>query len=42
LQQNFARRLRVVEQLKDTHEASLGELDALFAALQCSAFNGEL
>ncbi|MDO8690029.1 MAG: restriction endonuclease subunit S [Dehalococcoidia bacterium] len=42
LQREFARRVAAVEKLKDTHRASLGELDALFSALQYRAFRGEL
>jgi len=42
LQQDFARRVAAVEKLKATHQASLAELDALFAALQHRAFRGEL
>ena len=42
LQQDFARRVCAVEHLQAKHNASLVEMDALFAALQHRAFNGEL
>lgn len=42
LQQEFARRVEVIERLKDAHRRSLEELDALFASLQHRAFRGEL
>jgi len=42
LQQEFERRIMVVEKLKAAHRTSLAELDALFAALQHRAFRGEL
>jgi type I restriction enzyme S subunit len=42
LQHEFARRIAAVEKLKAVHRASLAELDALFAALQHRAFQGEL
>jgi type I restriction enzyme S subunit len=42
LQQEFAYRISAVEKLKKTHEASLAELDSLFASLQYRAFRGEL
>ena len=42
LQREFAKRIAAVEQLRSAHRASLGELDALFAALQHRAFRGEL
>ena len=42
LQQEFARRVAAVEKLKAAHQASLAELDALFASLQHRAFRGEL
>jgi type I restriction enzyme S subunit len=42
LQQDFARRVRAAECLQAKHNASLVEMDALFAALQHRAFNGEL
>jgi type I restriction enzyme S subunit len=42
LQREFARRVAWVEQLKSTHQASLSDLDALFASLQHRAFRGEL
>jgi type I restriction enzyme, S subunit len=42
LQQDFARRIAALEQLKSSHRASLAELDALFASLQHRAFRGEL
>ena len=42
LQQEFARRVEAVEQLKATHRESLAHLDALFASLQHRAFRGEL
>ncbi|WOD37336.1 restriction endonuclease subunit S [Nodosilinea sp. E11] len=42
LQQEFAKRVEVIEQLKITHRESLDQLDALFASLQHRAFRGEL
>ncbi len=42
LQQDFARRVRAVEHLQAKHNASLVEMDALFATLQHDSFNGEL
>lgn len=42
LQHLFARHVAAVENVKDVHHASLGELDALFASLQHRAFRGEL
>jgi type I restriction enzyme, S subunit len=42
LQQEFARRVETIEQLKTTHRESLTQLDALFASLQHRAFRGEL
>lgn len=42
IQQEFARRIASVENLKGTHRASLAQLDALFASLQHRAFRGEL
>jgi type I restriction enzyme S subunit len=42
LQQEFARRIALVERLKATYCASLAKLDILFAVLQHRAFRGEL
>lgn len=42
LQQEFARRVGVVEKLKQAQRAALAEQDALFATLQHRAFRGEL
>jgi type I restriction enzyme S subunit len=42
LQQEFARRVRVVEKLKAAQRTALAEQDALFATLQHRAFRGEL
>jgi type I restriction enzyme, S subunit len=42
LQQEFARRVEAIAQLKTTHRESLTQLDALFASLQHRAFRGEL
>jgi type I restriction enzyme S subunit len=42
LQRDFARRVAAVKKLKTTHQASLVELDGLFAVLQFRAFRGEL
>lgn len=42
LQQEFARRITAVENLKTAHRTALAELDALFASLQHRAFRGEL
>lgn len=41
LQNEFARRVAVVEKLKAAHRASLAEMDALFSSLQHCAFQGE-
>jgi type I restriction enzyme S subunit len=41
-QREFARRIRAVDGLRESHRASLAELDALFAVLQHRAFRGEL
>ena len=41
-QQEFARRVQAIEQLKTIHRESLAHLDALFASLQHRAFRGEL
>jgi type I restriction enzyme S subunit len=41
-QREFACRVAAVEKLKTAHRASLGEMDALFAALQHRAVSGEL
>jgi type I restriction enzyme, S subunit len=40
LQQEFSRRVTVVEKLKAVHKASLAKLDELFASLQYRAFRG--
>ena len=42
LQQEFARRIESIEQLKTTHRESLDQLDSLFVSLQHRAFRGEL
>lgn len=42
LQQQFARRVAAVEQLKASQRSSLAQLDELFASLQHRAFRGEL
>ncbi len=42
LQQKFTRRVDTVQKLKATYLNSLAEQDALFGALQCRAFRGEL
>lgn len=42
LQQEFARRIALLERLKAAQRASLAEMDALFASLQHRAFRGEL
>jgi type I restriction enzyme, S subunit len=42
LQQEFARRVEAIAQLKTTHRESLAQLDDLFASLQHRAFRGEL
>jgi type I restriction enzyme S subunit len=42
LQHEFERRVSMVEKLKRLHRTSFLELDALFAALQQSAFRGDL
>ena len=42
LQQEFARRVEAIEQLKATHRESLAHLNTLFASLQHRAFRGEL
>ena len=42
LQQEFARRVEAIEQLKATHRESLAHLNALFASLQHRALRGEL
>ena len=42
LQRVFARKIATLEKLKAAHQASLAELDALFASLQHRAFMGEL
>jgi type I restriction enzyme, S subunit len=42
LQQEFARRVETIAQLKTIHRESLAQLDALFASLQHRAFRGEL
>jgi type I restriction enzyme S subunit len=42
LQQEFARRVEAIEQLKTTHRESLTQLNALFASLQHRAFRGDL
>jgi len=42
LQEEFARRVAAVEQLRSAHRDALTKLDELFAALQHRAFRGEL
>jgi type I restriction enzyme, S subunit len=42
LQHEFTNRVGIVENLKSNYQASLSELDALFASLQHRAFRGEL
>jgi type I restriction enzyme, S subunit len=42
LQETFARRVANIEAMKAAHQASLAELDALFASLQDRAFRGLL
>lgn len=42
LQQQFARRVEAIKQLKATHCESLAQLDTIFASLQHRAFRGEL
>ena len=42
LQQDFGVRVTTIEKLEQTHQASLSELDALFASPQHRAFRGEL
>jgi type I restriction enzyme S subunit len=42
LQHEFGRRVSAVEKLRSAQQASLAELDALFAVLQHRAFRGEL
>jgi type I restriction enzyme, S subunit len=42
LQENFAKRIEAIEQLKTKHRESLNHLDNLFASLQHRAFRGEL
>jgi type I restriction enzyme S subunit len=42
LQRQFARRVTMIERLKESQRASLTELDALFNSLQHRAFRGEL
>lgn len=42
LQAEFAKRVEVIDRLKENHSAQLAELDALFAVLQHRAFRGEL
>jgi len=42
LQQEFARRVEKVEQLRSAHRAAAAKLDELFAGLQYRAFAGEL
>ena len=42
LQQEFARRVAAVEQLRSAQRASLARMDELFASLQHRAFRGEL
>ncbi len=41
IQKEFACRLVAIDKLKETHKASLAELDELFASLQYRAFRGE-
>lgn len=42
LQQEFARRMGVVERIKNAQRSSLAQLNALFASVQHLAFKGEL
>lgn len=42
IQRDFAGRISTVEKLKTPYDASLSQLDALFASLQYRAFRGEL
>lgn len=42
LQKDFACRANAIQKMKETHRASLVELDKLFASLQHRAFRGEL
>ena len=42
LQQEFARRVEAIDQLKSKHRQSLAEMDALILSLQHRAFRGEL
>ncbi|TDC75674.1 restriction endonuclease subunit S [Micromonospora sp. KC606] len=42
LQEKFAKQASMIERLKAAHQASLAELDALFASLQDRAFRGAL
>ncbi|MEU1884456.1 restriction endonuclease subunit S [Micromonospora rifamycinica] len=42
VQQEFARQVSAVQLLREAHQASLSELDALFASLQDRAFRGLL
>ena len=42
LQHEFARRIEVVEKVKNYHRSLFTEIEALFASLQNSAFKGEL
>ena len=42
VQQQFARRAAALNRLREAHQASLAQLDALFASLQHRAFRGEL
>ena len=42
LQQEFARRITLIERMKASHRSSLAQLDTLFASLQHRAFRGEL
>ncbi|MCY6494579.1 restriction endonuclease subunit S [Leptolyngbya sp. GGD] len=42
LQQEFARQVEAIEQLKTTHRKSLAQLDTLFASLQHHAFQSTL
>jgi type I restriction enzyme S subunit len=42
LQQEFARRVQVVESMKVAHRSHLSELNTLFASIQNRAFRGEL
>lgn len=42
LQRQFARRVAAIDKLGAAYNASLTQLDALFASLQHRAFRGEL